>query len=147
MYGYVVLNPGCATTHAPYYSLADLVVVFEHYYFDLIYPPIESPDFRYLTNVAPNHGLKLRLPKPSRQTPASKFGVMLHDFLPGGSHHAKLVEMRPLIHDLVQIKRVGAVFITDVQIKNADIYANWSSIWKEFIGMMSEANKSSSLLF
>jgi len=127
--------------------MADLVIIFEHHYRDLINPPLQSPPFQYLANVGANHGMKLMLPQHSRLTPAFKFGVMLHDFLPGKSRETKLTEMLSLIHDLVQVKRVGAVFITDVEIKNADIYANWSSIWDEFTSMMANANKSSSVLF
>src|SRR5437762_7781507 len=61
--GYVILNPGCAPTHPGYYPIADSVVVFEHHHHDLISPPLDSPEFRYLSNVGPNHGLRLMLPQ------------------------------------------------------------------------------------
>lgn len=77
----------------------------------------------------------------------SKFGVMVHDLLPGETREAKLAEMQIIVHDLVQVKRVGALFITDVQIEDADVYANWSSVWQEFIGMVAEATKLSSFLY
>lgn len=76
-----------------------------------------------------------------------KFGVMIHDLFPGQTREAKLAEMRMLVHDLVQVKRVGTLFITDVQIEDADVYANWSSIWQEFISAVAEATKSSSFLY
>jgi hypothetical protein len=144
--GYVILNPGCAPTHPGYYGLADLVIVFEHHHQDLISPPLDSPEFKYLSKAGQNQGLRLMLPQPSRAT-LPKFGVMIHDLLPGQTREAKLEEMQMLVHDMVQVKRVGALFITDVQIKDADVYANWSSIWQEFIGMVAKATKSSSFLY
>ena len=72
---------------------------------------------------------------------------MVHDVLPGHTREAKLAEMQMLVHDLVQVKRVGTLFITDVRLEDADVYANWSSIWQEFIGMVAEATKSSLFLY
>ena len=122
------------------------MVVFEHHHKDLISPPLDSPEFQYLSNVGSNHGLRLMLPRPSRTT-ISKFGVMVHDLLPGQTREEKLAEMRTLVHDLVQVKRVATLFITDVRLDDADVYANWSSIWQEFIGMVAEATKSSLFLY
>jgi len=144
--GYVILNPGCAPTHPGYYRLADLVIVFEHHHQSLVSPPLDSPEFQYLSKVGQNHGLKLMLPQPSRAT-MPKFGVMIHNLLPGQTREAKLTEMHMLVHDLVQVKRVGTLFITDVQIEDADVYANWSSVWQEFIGMVAEATKLNSFLY
>lgn len=86
------------------------------------------------------HGMKLMLPKSSDAAPISKFGLMDHDFLPGKSQHDKVAALKSLVFDLVQVKRIGAIFITDIEIGKGDIYANWSSFWREFIDFVAEAN-------
>jgi len=65
---------------------------------------------------------------------------MINDFLPNRSREVKLTKLKAVINDLVQIKRIGAIFITDLEIGNEDIYADWSSIWSEFIEMIAEAD-------
>jgi hypothetical protein len=84
--------------------------------------------------------MKLMLPKSSDTAPISKFGLMDHDFLPGKSQDDKVTALRSLVFDLVQVKRIGAIFITDIEIGKGDIYANWSSFWREFIDFVAEAN-------
>src|SRR5579862_1249324 len=95
-----------------YYRRADLVVVFEHHHRDLINPPSDSLKFQYLSKIDFDHGLRLMFPQLCRTTPASKLDVMIHDLL-GVTRERKLAEMQTLIHDLVQVKRVGSIFITD----------------------------------
>ena len=126
--GYVVLNPGCQPHHR-YYTLADVVIIFEKHYDNFV------------------HDSKLALPRPSPITPPSKWGVMIHDFCPNQTKQEKAIEMKALIHELVQIKQIGCFFITDIELAKADVYGNWSSVWTEFIDIMAETAHSSSFLF
>ena len=65
---------------------------------------------------------------------------MIHDFLPALGRQAKLIYLKAIIYDLVQVKRLGAIFITDLEIGKQDIYADWSSFWHDFIGIVAQAN-------
>ena len=141
--GYIVLNPGCPA-HKGYFDIADLVVVSERNHLKFIIPPAHDSNFRYLATVGRDYGLKLTLPQPAKPQHTSKFGVIIHGLLPDTSHSDKLVELRKLVHDLVCIKRVGTLFITDVELEKADIYAHWSSFWTEFIEIVAEANAEAS---
>ena len=138
--GYVVLNPGCTPRNDAYYNIADLVVVFEHFYHNFIRPPLDDPPFQYIRDMNPSDGLKLMLPQSSNSRPSFNFAVMIHDFLPSQSREVKLNKLKAVINDLVQIKRIRAIFITDLEIAKEDIYADWSSFWSEFIDMIAEAN-------
>ena len=141
------MNPGCTPRHQAYYEFADLVVVFEHDHRNLINPPLDYPPFEYIPKVGPSHGLRLTLPQSTLATPSSKFGVVVHDLLAGETKEDKVAELKTLVHDLVQMKRVGAVFITDIEITEKDVYGNWSSIWKDFVSTVAEAREVSSLLY
>jgi Spherulation-specific family 4 len=134
--GYVILNPGCAPRRQEYFNIADLVIVYENYYERFRSPPVTDPLFNYLRTGY--HGMPLMLPQSSSNMPSSKFGVMIHDFDTTGDTLSKL---RSLVNELVQTKRVGAVFITDIKIKVADIYADWSSFWPEFVRFVAEADQ------
>lgn len=139
--GYVVLNPGCTPRNDAYYSLADLVVVFEHFYRNFTRPPLHDPPFQYLVDVSPKHGIKFMLPQSSIPTPSFKFAIMVHDFLPNQSREVQLSRLKTVINDLVRVKRLGAIFITDLEIEKEDIYADWSSFWPEIIKIIAEANQ------
>jgi hypothetical protein len=123
------------------------VVVFEHDHRNLINPPLDYPPFEYIPGVGPSHGLRLTLPQSTLATPSSKFGVVVHDLLAGETKEDKVAELKTLVHDLVQMKRVGAIFITDIEITEKDVYGNWSSIWKDFVSTVAEAREVSSLLY
>ena len=138
--GFVAINPGCPA-YKGYFDIADLVIVSEHSHHSFVNPPTHEWDFQYLTSANPDHGLKLMLPKPSKPEHIFKSGIINHGFLPGQTHATKMLELRRLVHDLVCVKRVGAVFITDLELEKADIYAQWSSFWPEFIDLMGEAGK------
>jgi hypothetical protein len=142
----VVLNPGCIPSKDKYYDLADLVVVFENDQHTLMNPRLDHAPLEYLSKARAGHGLKLALPEASSTAPASKFGILIHD-LQGETQEQKLSELQILVHDLVQMKRVSAVFITDIKSKEMDVYGNWSSIWDEFIRLLAEARDCSSFLY
>jgi Spherulation-specific family 4 len=142
MVGYVVFNPGCAPRDDAYYHIADLVIVFEHFYHNFINPPLDESVYVYLAHDIPENGLTLMIPEPSNDSPISKFGLMIHDFLPEENYKDKLVKLKEMVFDLVQIKRVRAIFITDLEIKKVDVYANWSHIWHEFVNFVAQANSS-----
>ena len=142
----MVLSPGCIPRNETYYELADLVVVAENDHHTLINPPLDYPPLEYLSKTRPGHGLKLMLPEASSTAPAAKFGVLIHGLL-GETQEKKLSELQILVHDLVQMKRVAAVFITDIKIKEMNVYGNWSSIWDEFIRLLAEARECSSFLY
>jgi hypothetical protein len=84
--------------------------------------------------------MKLMLPESTENSPASMFGLMVHDFLTAQGQESKLLHLKDLVYDLVRVKRIKAFFITDVEIQKRDIYANWSSFWEDFIGFMAGAN-------
>ena len=138
--GFVILNPGCAPRHPGYYDIADMVIVFEYFHYDFSFPPLEDPVYRHLCDVDSSHGMRLMLPESSEQSPASMFGVMVHDFLASQRQQSKLLHLKDLIYDLVRVKRLKALFVTDIEIQKLDVYANWSSFWEDFINIMAEAN-------
>lgn len=137
--GYVILNPGCAPWHNGYYSIADLVIVFEDFYRIFTTPPLDDRPFQYLAERNIADGMRLMVPQSSSTIPSFKLAVMIHDFLPTQSRVVKLTQLRTLVYDLVQVKGLGAIFITDLQIKKEDVYADWSSFWQEFIGFIAQA--------
>ena len=108
--------------------MSDMVVIFENHYRNLI---LEDG---------------VALPQPLPLTPPQKWGVMIHDFGVSRTKEDKLVEMKGLIHDMVQMKTIGALFITDIEIAKTDVYNNWSSIWAEFTDIMAETIQSASAL-
>jgi hypothetical protein len=140
MVGYVILNPGCAPRVPQYFNIADLVIVYEHFHDKFISPPKDDSFFGYLDKVDNGHGQRLMLPQISNHFPSSKYGVMIHD-----TKFKSLDDLRHLVTDLIQIKGISALFITDIEIEKKDIYADWSSYFPEFISMVNEANNS--LLF
>ena len=126
----------------------DVVIVFEGSHHSFVRPQIlKRSAYEYLANPDANHGLKLKLPHPSASLPSCKFGVIVSGLLPKSPKNAKLVEMKDLIYDLVQIKRVSAIFITDVEEKDADGNKNWSLVWDEFIALIAEAKMRASTLY
>ena len=128
--------------------MADVVIVFEGAYHSFVNPPIlKYSAYEYLPNADPNHGLKLKLPQPSDDLPSWQFGVIINGLLPKSTKNTKLHEMRELVYDLVQIKRVSAIFITDVEEKDADGNKNWSLVWDEFISMLADAKMRASTLY
>jgi len=139
--GFVVLNPGCAPRHEGYYNIADLVIVFEHFTHNFVNPPFNDPAFAYLAEGSPDGGMTLMLPKVSSSIPKSKLAVMVHDFYPNLPPGERIQALDAMIADLVDRKRMGAVFFTDVQIAKEDIYANWSSFWAEVVDAVVNANR------
>jgi hypothetical protein len=142
MVGYVVLNPGCAPRDDAYYNIGDLVIVFEHFYRNFINPPLDDWIYGYLADDNPERGLTLMLPESSRDSPSSKFGLMVHDFLPEENREKKLAKLKETVFDLAKVKHVRAIFITDLEIGKVDIYAHWSCIWHEFVSFVAQANSS-----
>jgi hypothetical protein len=142
MIGYVIFNPGCAPRDDAYYGIADLVVVFEHFYRDFINPPLHESVYAYLADDIPEGGLTLMIPESSKDSPTSKFGLMIHDFLPEEDHGDKIAKLKEMVFELVQVKCVRAMFITDLEIEKVDIYANWSHFWHDFVGFTAQANSS-----
>ena len=129
------MNPGCAPRREEYFDIADLVIVYENQYERFLSPPTDDPAFNYLRTG--RHGTPLMLPQSSSKLSPAKFGVMIHDF----ADIDTLRKLRSLVNELVQAKRVGALFITDIKIKVADIYANWSSFWPTFIRFVAESEQ------
>jgi hypothetical protein len=139
------LNPGCPPS-ASYFNIADLAIVFEHDLSSLVNPPVDTFNYQYLAKVRPNHGLKLTLPQPSPLSPASKYAVIVHDFRPEDPEKSKLDELKVLICDLVQVKRVAALFVTDLSIGESDVFGDWSSFWPQFVAMVAEAGRASTYM-
>ena len=139
--GYVALNPGCPC-HERYFHISDLVVVSERSHHSFTNPPPEKAKklFQIFKRARENQALKLLLPKTSIPQFQPKFGIIDHSFLPGQSQEAKLLELRRLIEDLVCTKRVGALFITDINLDEADVFADWSSFWSEMLEYVAEAS-------
>lgn len=140
--GYVVFNPGCAPRDDAYYDIADLVIVFEYFCHDFINPPLNDFVYTYLSDEVSERGLTLMIPESLNDSPSSKFGLMVHDFLPEENHENKIVKLKEMVFDLVQIKHVHAIFITDLEIRKVDVYANWGHIWHDFVGFVAQANSS-----
>jgi hypothetical protein len=137
----MVLNPGCAPRVPQYFNIADMVIVYEYFHDKFINPPKDDSFFQYLDNVNSSHGQRLMLPQSSiPHWPENKFGVMIHD-----TKFKNPTELKELVFDLVQVKKVGGLFITDIEIGKSDIYADWSSFFPEFIELIALANDS--LLF
>jgi hypothetical protein len=111
------------------------VIVYENYYDRFLSPPITDPTFDYLKTGS--YGTPLMLPKSTPKMPSSKFGVMIHDF----DNVDTFSKLRSLVNELVQCKRVGSLFITDIKIRMADVYADWSSFWPEFVRHLAEAEQ------
>lgn len=55
--------------------------------------------------------------------------------------------MQGLIHELVQMRKVGSLFITDIELEKADVYSSWSSVWAEFIDITAESTQVASILY
>jgi hypothetical protein len=137
MVGYVILNPGCAPRVPQYFNIADLVIVYEHFYDTFISPPKDDSFYAYLDKVDNRHGQRLMLPQSSTSFPSSKYGIMIHNTT-FKSHK----DIHSLVFDLIQHKRIGALFITDIEIEKRDIYADWSSFFPELTKILNEANNS-----
>jgi len=56
----------------------------------------------------------------------------------------KLEEMRKMVRDLVRVKKVGAVFLTDLDISKTDVYAAFGTIWEDFVEVVWEAQRQES---
>jgi hypothetical protein len=122
--------------------------VFEGSYAEFVNPQICSDSFyEYLRDVPPSHGLKLSLPEPSKYLPDWKFGAIIDGFLPKITKAAKMTQLQDLIYDLVQKKRLGFIFVTDLLERDADGNKNWSLIWDEFVAMIAVAKVRASILY
>ena len=132
------MNPGCPS-YEGYFDISDLVVVSERSHHDFANPPPEKERFQLFKRAKPRQGPKFLLPKISNVQHWLKFAIIDHSFLPEQTRETKLVELRKLIRHLVITKRVGALFITDVDLEKADVFAEWSSFWSELLVYVSEA--------
>jgi len=137
--GYVVLNPGCDCS-LDYFDFADLIVLAESSYKSFINPPWDHPSYSYLRDVPRQFGLNCMLPKFSRIKPAHKTGVVLHTLGSGYSEEQRLDEMEMLVRDLVGVKRVGAIFLTNLEMDKENVYGAWSLFWREFTEIMASAS-------
>ena len=133
-----MLNPGCPA-HDGYFDISDIVVVSERSHQSCISPLSRKWTRSFFKWTNRSEGLNFSLPKASIPEHNSKFGIIDHSFLPGQAHELKLIELRKLVENLVCTRRVGAVFITDVDLEKADVYAEWSSIWSELLAFMERA--------
>ena len=134
------MNPGCPS-HEGYFDISDLVVVSERSHQSFTNPSPEKGKFQIFKRaLKPGQAPKLLLPKTSNPQHWLKFGIIDHSFLPEQLHETKLVELRKLVHRLVSTTRVGALFITDVDLEKSDVFAEWSSFWPELLVYVSEAD-------
>jgi hypothetical protein len=134
-----MLNPG-GPTHWSYFNLADQVIVSERAYKDFLAPPTEIDTYDYLNYVPSSYGLKVHLPKTTRTATAAKMGVMIHGFAAGKTRAERVLETEKIVRDLVAVKKLGGIFLTDLEIEKGDVYAGWSSTWEEFVGIVVAAN-------
>ena len=116
------------------------MVVSERSHQSFTNPPPEKGKFQLFKRAKPGQCPKLLLPKTSNREQCLKFGIINHSFLPEQLHETKLVELRKLVHHLVSTTRVGALFITDVDLGKSDVFAEWSSFWSELLEYLSEAD-------
>jgi len=79
------------------------------------------------------------LPYPYKPEHRSKFGVAIYGLLFNKLQNPDLSKLVNLVKDLVSVKLVGAIFLTDVELEKADVYAQWSSFWAEFIDAVSQS--------
>ena len=132
----------------PYGALADIVIVFEGNYKQFINPRIcQNSPYEYLRDVTPSHGLRVALPQPSTDLHSWQFGIVIDGFLSNSTKEIKLNRMRDLIYDLVQNKRLGLIFLTDLLEKDTDGNKNWSLIWDELVSMITSAKVMASILY
>jgi hypothetical protein len=134
-----MLNPG-GPTHWSYFNLADQVIVSERSHKEFISPPTEIDSYDFLNYVPGSYGMKLQLPKTTRTATASKMGVMVHGFAAGKTRKERVIAMGRIVGDLIEVKKLGGIFITDLEIEKGDVYAGWSGIWEEFVGMVVACN-------
>lgn len=134
------MNPG-GPTSSRYFDLADLVIVSEHAYHDFINPPTQYDTYNYLLDTPSTYGRKVLLPRFTTETPAPRMGVIMHGFAAQRSFENRLQEMRSMTQDLVKVKKLGAVFITDLEIGKGDVYSQFSSIWEQFVETVVELNE------
>lgn len=145
--GFVILDTQVPPVY-PYSALADIVIVFEGNYKQFINPQIcQYSPYEYLRDVTPSHGLRLTLPQPSSDLHSWQFGIIIDGFLSNNTKDMKVSRMRDLINDLVQNKRLGLIFLTDLMEKDADGNKNWSLIWDEFVSMIASAKVMASILY
>lgn len=130
--GFVCLNPG-GPTNQRYFDLADLVIVSEHTYTDFLNPPTQYDTYSYLLDAPSSYGHRVLIPRFTTGTPAQKMGVIIHGFAMDMASKEKLEEMRMMVRDLVRVKKVGAVFLTDLDISKTDVYAAFGTIWEHFV--------------
>jgi hypothetical protein len=145
--GHVILKAKALPQYS-FGNLVDVMIVFDGQYDNLVNPQVrEYSVYEHLLNVGPNHGMKLMLPQPSMDLPLWKFGAIVTGFMSNSARDTKLAEMADLLYDLVQMKRISAIFITDVEGKDVDGNKNWSLVWEEFVGMLAAAKMRCSILY
>lgn len=83
--------------------------------------------------MGPEYGLKLMIPNPSKDENRSKLGVALYGLVVDRTQDANMVLLTELVKDLVSVKRVGGIFLTDLGVEKGDVYGAWSSYWLEFV--------------
>jgi Spherulation-specific family 4 len=142
MSGFVCLNPGGPTCQR-YFDLADLVIVAEHVYADFLNPPTQYDTYSYLLRTSSSYGRRLRIPRFTTDTPAQKMSVIIHGFpVNTPSKDDSLAEdLTMMIRDLVRVKKVGAVFFTDLDISKRDVYAAFGTIWEDFVAATVESGR------
>lgn len=133
----MVLNPGCACP-LDYFSFADLVVVAEVSHDQFSHPSWDHPSYSYLRDVSRAHGDRVMLPQISRITPGHKMGVIVHGFGTNESDESRVKKMKLLAYDLVRTKRIGGVFLTNLEMGKDNVYGGWSCFWREFTAAVAE---------
>jgi hypothetical protein len=126
------LNPGCDCS-LDYFDFADLVVVAEFSSREFMSPSYDHPSYSYLRDVPPHLGMKSALPRFTPIKPAHKVGVVLYGVGANQSEGARTDEMGRLVRDLVCTKRIGALFLTNLELEKENVYGSWSCFWREFV--------------
>jgi hypothetical protein len=81
------------------------------------------------------------LPQFGPETPSTRMGAIIHGFAAEMSSQDRLQEMRSIVTDLVALKKVGALFLTDLEIGKGDVYSRFSNVWEEFVAAVAEAGE------
>ncbi|BGP32120.1 hypothetical protein JCM10296v2_003899 [Rhodotorula toruloides] len=107
----VVFSPGTAVD-ARFFTRADLVMYYESAYAD------------YSTSQLPKNAQLL-----------AKSAIIIHSFPTGSAGTTQLpITLKPLV------PASGAVYITDLDIKQVDVYSNFGGDWQEFVKDVAQLN-------
>lgn len=118
-----------------------MVVVAERDYKTFSEPPMNHWDFRHLRFASPEYGLKLMIPSPGNPANNPKLSVALYAFFVDKTQDPKLLELKKLVDDLVCKKRLGSIFLTDLELEKTDVYASWGSYWLEMVDFVAQASQ------